>query len=234
MGLVQTPRQKTVCSRGEARPALSRTRSPSSGPLQSRHPGVTAERVRARRGRATFRLCDDGTRRPRDAGELGVGCGGTQGPHSTELTPDVAALGVTAVTTRGWRAAGQVSTGRSMWLRVPAARLCPHLQCPCGSTVPQPAAGEAARSRRHPEEPAAGSFTDSALCCCSLRSRASRSWAAFSWEDGAQAAEGSPFQGSREDRLHARVLTVHLPTPQAPSSLTDSSQGGARLRPFTK
>lgn len=61
--------------------------------------------------------------------------------------------------------------------------------CPCafvppapslGSTLPQPAVGKAARFKRHPEERAAGSFTDSALCCFLLWSRASRSWAAFS------------------------------------------------------
>lgn len=163
MGLVQTPRQKTVCSRGEARPALSRTRSPSSGPLQSRHPGVTAERARARRGRATFRLCDDGTRRLRDAGERGEEPEGPT-PRSSPRTSRRNCCNDERLAGCG---AGQ------HWPQHVAS-------CPCGSTLPPPAAGEAARSRRHPEEPAAGSFTDSALCCCSLRSRASRSWAAFS------------------------------------------------------
>lgn len=188
MGLVQTPRQKTVCSRGEARPALSRTRSPSSGPLQSRHPGVTAERARAGRGRATFRLCDDGTRRPRDAGERGGG--GVRGNARAALRrAHSGRRRVTAVTTRGWRAAGQVSTGRSMWLRVPAARLCPSLQ-----QVRRRGLGGIPRSR-----PLAVSRT---LLCAAARSGAERAGA------GRPSAGGTGLRRLRGRHLRGAVRTA--------------------------
>lgn len=182
MGLVQTPRQKTVCSRGEARPALSRTRSPSSGPLQSRHPGVTAERARARRGRATFRLCDDGTRRLRDAGERGEEPEGPTPRSSPRTSPR-------GVTTRGWRAAGQVSTGRSMWLRVPAARLCPSLQ-----QVRRRGLGGIPRSR-----PLAVSRT---LLCAAARSGAERAGA------GRPSAEGTGLRRPRGHHFRGAVRTA--------------------------
>lgn len=213
MGLVQTPRQKTVCSRGEARPALSRTRSPSSGPLQSRHPGVTAERARARRGRATFRLCDNGTRRLRDAGERG------RNPRAPLRGAHPGRRRVTAVTTRGWRAAGQVSTGRSMWLRVPAARLCPHLQ-----QVRRRGLGGIPRSR-----PLAVSRT---LLCAAARSGAERAGA------GRPSAERTGLRGrgvAISGEPCARSAPNHPPPYPAGAQQPHRLQpGGARLHPFTK
>lgn len=124
----QTRRPAAACGR-EAPPIQEA--EPSVRRAATGAPGM-APRSRAQRGFATLRGPEQDPPAYRHQGRRER----KQRPHAAQLLLDLTVLSVTAVKIRGWRAAQQVGTGRSMRLCVPACCLpySPFL----GWTLPQP------------------------------------------------------------------------------------------------